>query len=950
MEAATHTQDGAPGALGGLLARARRVLPEGNTLPHAVWLRRHRALLILLWLQTAGLAIYAIAAGYGVVHSLQEAGIVAAFAVAAMLTKDRPRVASTFVSVGMISVSAVLVHLTGGLIEAHFHFFVMILLLTLYEDWIPFLIAAAYVLFHHGVAGTVDPGSVYNHADALAHPWKWAGIHALFVTAAGIAGVTAWKLNEDYRAETQTAYDKAHESERSLAEAQQLARIGSFAWDLESGAVTWSEALYSVVGVDPASYEPSYEGYLAGIHADDRGRVKASLAEAVTHPGAFSHQYRYQHPDGKLRTFYARGEVVAGADGRPATVVGTCQDVTERELAQAQALQRAEAQAAVADLGERALEGVEISTLLRDAVISVSGLLGTEVAAVLEATGDDFIVRAAVEAQSEMIGTRVPAGDRSQAGYTLLCGNPVIVRDWNSETRFERPEVLRQEGSRSGVTVIIGGGHEPFGVLGTQSSSQRDFDEDDINFLQSVANVLATAIQRRKIEEEIRHQAVHDPLTNLPNRSLFSDRLAQALAHARRQTTSVAVLFLDLDQFKLVNDSHGHEAGDELLRAVAPRISDTLRAVDTVARFGGDEFGILIEDVETERDATRAAERIAAALSRPFVLRGREHFVTATVGIAIGEGQEAPETLIRDADAAMYRAKDRGRGRYEIFDEVMRAKVVDHLRTENELRLALDRDELRLHYQPIVSLTTGAIAGVEGLLRWQHPERGLQAPGEFISMAEESGLIVPVGRWVLEEACHQVSAWHQERPDAAPIGISVNLSARQINDPGLPELVGAVLAESGADPLSLSLEVTETALLDDSESSHETLRQLKTLGVRLVLDDFGTGFSSLDYLRRFPFDSLKVDRSFIARLGDQPEDAAIVKAIAGIAAALGLDVTAEGIETEEQLKAVRALGCQHAQGFYLVPPLPAENLARVLAADQVAQGGPSGRAKRAPIS
>ena len=948
MEAATHTQGRAPSALGGLLARAHRILPAGNTLPHAVWLRRHRALLILLWLQTAGLAIYAIAAGYGVVHSLQEAGIVASLAVAAMATKNRPRVASTFVSVGMISVSAVLVHLTGGLIEAHFHFFVMILLLTLYEDWIPFLIAAAYVLVHHGVAGTLDPGSVYNHPDALAHPWKWAGIHALFVTAAGVAGVAAWKLNEDYRAETQHAYDQAHESERSLAEAQQLARIGSFAWDLESGAVNWSEALYSVFGVDPESYEPSYEGYLAGIHADDRDRVEKLLAEAVTRSGAFSHQYRYLHPDGRLHTFHARGEVVTGEDDRPATMVGTCQDVTEREQAQTQALQRAEAQAAVADLGERALEGVEISTLLRDAVTSVSSLLGTEVAAVLEATEDDFIVRAAVDAQSEMVGTRVPAGDRSQAGYTLLCKNPVVVRDWDEETRFERPAVLRQEGSRSGMTVIIGGGEAPFGVLGTQSAKQRDFDEDDINFLQSVANVLATAIQRRRIEEEIRHQAVHDPLTNLPNRSLFSDRLAQALAHARRQTTSVAVLFLDLDQFKLVNDSHGHEAGDELLRAVAPRISDTLRAVDTVARFGGDEFGILIEDVETERDATRAAERIAAALSRPFVLRGREHFVTATVGIAIGEGSEAPEALIRDADAAMYRAKDRGRGRYEIFDEVMRAKVVDHLRTENELRLALDRDELRLHYQPIVSLTTGAIAGVEGLLRWQHPDRGLQAPGEFISLAEESGLIVPVGRWVLEQACRQVSAWHQERPDAAPLGISVNLSARQVNDPELPQLVGAALADSGADPLSLSLEVTETALLDDSEASHETLRRLKALGVRLVLDDFGTGFSSLDYLRRFPFDSLKVDRSFIARLGDQPEDAAIVQAIAGIAAALGLGVTAEGVETEEQLNAVRALGCQHAQGFYFTPPLPAEDLAEMLAAGRVLQGARTDRARRAP--
>ncbi len=479
------------------------------------------------------------------------------------------------------------------------------------------------------------------------------------------------------------------------------------------------------------------------------------------------------------------------------------------------------------------------------------------------------------------------------------------------------------------MTVSIGAG-DPFGVLGVQSSSRREFDHDQIHFLQSVAHVLATAIERSGTEAQIRHQAFHDELTGLPNRNLFLDRAAQALAHARRRQSKVAVLFMDLDQFKLVNDSLGHEAGDELLRAVAPRISGALRAGDTVARFGGDEFGILIHELSEERDATKAAERIAAALSRPFVLRGRDHFVTATIGIAIGRGNESPDALIRDADSAMYRAKERGRGRYEIFDEVMRAHVIEHLQTENDLRVALKRDQLRVHYQPVVSLQTRKTESFEALVRWQHPERGLVSPGRLHSLAEESGLIVPIGAWVLEVACREAARWHAARPDNAPLAISVNLSARQIADPDLLATIERVLDETGVDPISLRLEVTESVLIEEGESSFSTLSRLKAMGLGLVLDDFGTGFSSLSYLKRFPFDALKVDRSFVDRICEEPADAAIVGAVTGIADTLGLKVVAEGVETEEQLEVVRNLGCHFAQGFYFARPLPAEELPPLL--------------------
>jgi diguanylate cyclase (GGDEF)-like protein/PAS domain S-box-containing protein len=938
MEAGT-TASGDSRRLRAVMGAVRGLLPSGNTLPRGIWLRRHRSLLMLLWALSAGLSAYALARGYGLLHSLFEGGIVASFGVAAVYTNDNPRLASTFVSVGLMSASGVLVHISGGMIEAHFLFFVLILLLTLYEDWVPFLIAAGYVLVHHGIMGTLDPSSVYNHPDAIAHPWRWAGVHALFITGAGLAGVTAWRLNEEYRDETQQALTRAQQSKRSLAEAQQLASIGSFEWDLQNDTVIWSDELFRVFGADPQSFRPTLDSYLAGVHPEDRERVETSVQTALQTGSAFSHQYRYVRPDGAHRTFHARGEVVAAENGRPAKLVGTCQDITERERAEAQATQRAEAQAAVAKLGAKALEGVELTALLREAVASVAEVVAVDVAAVVECSTDGFRVRAGVGPGADLVGTHVPGGTNSQAGFTIAADRPVIVHDWRDEDRFDKPAVLRQANVRSGATVVIRGGNGPFGVLGIQSIEPREFDVDDINFLQSVAHVLATAIERRGIEEEIRHEAVHDPLTGLPNRNLFIDRLAQALAHARRRESAVAVLFLDIDQFKLVNDSLGHEAGDELLRAVAPRISASLRAGDTVARFGGDEFGILVDDLDGERDATRAAERVAAALSRPFVLRGREHFVTVSIGIAIADGTEEPAALIRDADSAMYRAKDRGRGRYEIFDEVMRASVVEHLEIENDLRVALEREQLLVHYQPVVSLKTNGIQSVEALLRWDHPQRGLMPPGQFISLAEESGLIVPVGAWVLEEACRQAALWHSQRPDEAPIGISVNLSARQIADPGLLTTIERILRTTRVDPLSLRLEVTETALVEEGESSLSTLQRLKSLGIGLVLDDFGTGFSSLSYLKRFPFDALKIDRLFIERLCEEPADAAIVKAVTGIADALGLEVVAEGVETREQLEAVQALGCHYAQGFHFARPLPDRELAALLDSELGAPAG-----------
>jgi diguanylate cyclase (GGDEF)-like protein len=398
---------------------------------------------------------------------------------------------------------------------------------------------------------------------------------------------------------------------------------------------------------------------------------------------------------------------------------------------------------------------------------------------------------------------------------------------------------------------------------------------------------------------------------------------------ARRETT-ISVLFLDLDQFKVVNDSLGHVAGDELLAAVAPRIEQALRPGDTVARFGGDEFAVLAEDVGNERGATRVADGIAEALARPFILREREHFVSASIGIAIGGGSEEPESLIRDADSALYRAKERGRGRYEIFDEVMRSRVIEHMQIENDLRRAIQQEELELHYQPVVKLRDGSIVAMEALLRWNHPERGLVGPPAFIPVAEESRLIVPIGRWVIEQGCRQAAAWQRFHPDSAPVSVAVNLSARQLADPDLLSHIEGCVRTNGIDPSCLWVELTETALLDETTFVERTLESLKGLGVRLVLDDFGVGFSSLGYLKRLPLSMIKLDRTFVENLTDGSHDAAIVRAVSEMADTIGIGVIAEGIETEDQLRMTTTLGCGFAQGFHFSGPVPVPHIERLL--------------------
>jgi diguanylate cyclase (GGDEF)-like protein/PAS domain S-box-containing protein len=438
----------------------------------------------------------------------------------------------------------------------------------------------------------------------------------------------------------------------------------------------------------------------------------------------------------------------------------------------------------------------------------------------------------------------------------------------------------------------------------------------------------------------IRYQAVHDPLTSLPNRALFQDRLVQALA---RPGAQIAVVLLDIDNFKLVNDSLGHSAGDELLMKIAPRLQTALRPDDTIARLGGDEFVVLLDRIPDERSAARVAERIVGAFEAPFELSAGEHFAKASLGIAIaGAESSEPASLIRDADAAMYQAKARGRARFEIFDRAMRARSVERLSVENDLRRALMRQELHVVYQPIVSLRDSSVVSVEALLRWEHPTRGLLLPADFIAVAEESGLIESIGRFVLDSACTQAAHWHALRPDARPLGIAVNLSVRQFTQRDLEATVAATLAESGVEPSSLCLEITESVLLEEPQGVADTIRRLSRLGVRFVLDDFGTGYSSLAYLSGLPIDGLKVDQSFVRSLGADERSTAITTAIVRMAQALSLEVIAEGVEAAHQLRALRTLRCELGQGFLFHGALTAEAIAELLLAQDGAGGALSG--------
>jgi diguanylate cyclase (GGDEF)-like protein/PAS domain S-box-containing protein len=676
----------------------------------------------------------------------------------------------------------------------------------------------------------------------------------------------------------------------------------------------------------------SYDEY---IHPDDRGASAADLVALRSGKSTHESERRYIRADGSIAWALVSTTPLRPAGDRPWLIFAQVQDVTERRRAEEHLRRRLAQQSAVAELGRLALRGCEVGDLVRTAASSVRDALGVSLTSYLEVVdGEGDLVLGAGEGwrRGEVGHMRFPRGRRSGAGYALQTGEAVVTADLRDESRFTS-HLLRERGVISTVSTIVGEPDRPLGVLGAHSREPLAFTPDDIHFMQAAANVLAETIERRRAEERMRHQALHDPLTGLPNRPHFRERLEEVLRGKNRDGGYVAVFVIDLDEFKMVNDSLGHDAGDALLCAIAARLGDVVRTGDLVARFGGDEFAVLSPTLRSEAQAHEVAERLLAAFHRPFELEGEPHYAQASVGVIVaGESAGPAEALLRDADAAMYRAKERGRNRYELLTETIRAHAVDRLKVRNELRRALTGGELRIHYQPFFRLGETTPAGAEALVRWQHPERGLIPPAEFLPVAEESGLIVAIGEWVLREACSQAGRWRRELGQR-PFMLTVNVAARQFASPTLPEVVRDALSASELDPGSLGLEVTEGALAEAGADPAQALAALKDVGVSLLLDDFGMGFSSLSRLKRLPIDVVKIDRTFVDQVA-QPDshDSAIVEAIMAMARALGMDVIAEGVETPEQVSSLHGLGCRVAQGFLFARPLPAERVDELVAA------------------
>ncbi len=567
--------------------------------------------------------------------------------------------------------------------------------------------------------------------------------------------------------ERREAEEAVRKSEARLAEAQRLAHLGGWEWDVRTDEISWSDEVYRIYGFAPQSFVPSFERFMEIVHPDDRGRIEAVIDDALNDHSPYDLKHRIVRPDGEVRWAHRRAKVVRGEGGVPLRMVGTVHDITERKA----------------------------------------------------------------------------------------------------------------------------------------------------------------------LEERLEHQALHDALTDLPNRQLLVDRLGHALARTeRRKDSGVAVLFMDLDGFKIVNDSLGHDIGDMLLVAVAERLKGCLRPEDTLARFGGDEFIVLLEEVEGADDALRVTQRITEELQRPFVLDGKELVVRLSIGVALGEAQtKSPEELLRDADTAMYRAKDDAAD-YRVFDPGMHERALRRMELENDLREAVQRGEFTLYYQPKFRLgQPDRIEGFEALLRWEHPQKGFMLPGEFIPIAEEANLLTPIGAWVMKEACRQAKEWQQRYPSEPPLAMCVNLSAGQVRHPGLLKDVRSALRESDLDPGSLLLEITENTLLKGTELTETVFKELKALGVRLAIDDFGKEYSSLSYLNRLPVDALKIDRLFLESFGEDPSKMLIVEAVVSLAHSLVLEVIGEGVESAEQLELLREMGCDFVQGYHLARPMPAKEVPRFLA-------------------
>jgi len=718
----------------------------------------------------------------------------------------------------------------------------------------------------------------------------------LTITAAALAAVailvTLLVINRrDRRALARTTARLA-DSEARLRQVAETVPAGIFHIAADGSRLYVNPRLVEITG-DSTSDPGAARTWL--VHEDDKEMLSSTWTAAGWARSDVKVTFRINRMnDGALRWVHVDARPLLDVDGNVEGWIGSTVDVTDETTSIAEQRRFSEILEATPDLV---------------AMVDTQGCFTYANAAARERFGID-----SDETMRRMraIDVYAPSSRALFLGEAVPTANRMGV--WSGEV-----DLLMPDGSEIPVSQVLVAHRRPDSSIDYYSSITRDLTE------------------RRAIELQLAQAGMYDGLTGLPQRPMFVEALGQAMDAALDSDTEVAVLLLGLDHFKLVNDSFGHDSGDLMLRMVTQRLSTFVGPADVLARFSGDVFCLLVNGVPSEAEALRIADRITSTMAEPYQLDGDEVFVTMSIGIAMSGGQDSvatPETMLRDADAALHRAKERGRARTELFVEDYRVTAVHRLRTANDLHRALTEQEFRVVYQPEVDLRTGHVTGVEALVRWHHPERGLVPPAEFIPLAEQTGLIAGIGAWVLDTALAQAVHWSRSRYDGSSLAVWVNLSARQLGDPGLVELVSETLRRHGVDPAQLGLEITESALLEDAEGAVTALSSLRELGVRLAVDDFGTGYSSLSYLKRLPVDAVKIDRSFVDGLAVDGDDSAIVAAVAGMARALRLTTIAEGVENLDQLQALKRLGCDLAQGYFFTTPQPPSHISRLLESDR----------------
>jgi diguanylate cyclase (GGDEF)-like protein/PAS domain S-box-containing protein len=677
------------------------------------------------------------------------------------------------------------------------------------------------------------------------------------------------------------AEDIARTHER-LVRGQRIAALGNWEWDLEHERVHWSDEVFRIFGIEHTLRPAGFATFIACVHPQDRPRVRAALRRCLVQGLPCRLTHRVLRPDGGERIVDENAELTRDARGRPLRLIGTVMDVTEREQA-LHALHRSEKTL------RRVVEGLPMVVWMLDAE-------------------GRFLLS---EGRGLQLMGRRPGEALGESLFERYADAPEIVADTRRVLGGEDFACVWQLGSL---------------WFETRYSPLRDA----CGQVSGAIGVAMDITERKRSEDRLAYLASYDTVTGLPNRSLFQDRLAQALHRAERDSHQAALLFIDLDNFKHVNDTLGHAAGDALLQQVAARLKGALRASDSVSRLGGDEFTVILETIWRDEDVEQVAAKLLQESALPYRLQGQEVFVTASIGIAVypRDGDNA-EALLMSADAAMYRAKDRGRHGYEFSAQAISARSQERLSLGNELRGALARGEFSLHYQPKAALQGGRVLGFEALLRWHNARLGTVSPAVFIPVLEDTGLIAEVGAWVLAEACR----WAAQAPPAGvrPTTVSVNLSARQFRQGRLVETIRSALAETGLEAERLELELTESTIMGHGQEFVAMLAELKSLGVRVAIDDFGTGYSNLSYLSRFPIDALKIDRSFVSEVATDQQHALLAKAVISLGHSLRLKVVAEGVETAEQLDFLRHHGCDEVQGYFFSRPVPPEEFERMLA-------------------